>query len=141
MSYDDQNIFAKILRNELPCIKVYEDELTLSFMDIMPQCDGHTLVIPKVSAVTLFDLPEEYYQACFQTMKKVGEALKIAFSTEGIMMFQLSGEQAGQTVPHLHLHLLPTSIVTLRTKKHAAVMEDQEKLNTFAKKIIAAMPA
>lgn len=140
MSYDEQNIFARILREELPCIKVYEDELTLAFMDIMPQADGHTLVIPKVAAVTLFDLPQAYYEACFHTMKKVGEALKTAFDTTGIMMFQLSGEAAGQTVPHLHFHLLPSSIVTLRTKKHAAVMEDQEKLKAFAERIIAAMP-
>lgn len=140
MNYDNQNIFARILRGELPCIKVYEDDKTLSFMDIMPQSDGHTLVIPKVEAVTLFDLPEEYYDACFKTVKKVGTALKKAFSTEGIMMFQLSGEQAGQTVPHLHFHLLPTSIVTLRTKKHAASMESQEKLQGFAERIIAAMP-
>jgi histidine triad (HIT) family protein len=139
MGYDNQNIFAKILRQELPCIKVYEDELTLAFMDIMPQSDGHTLVIPKVEAETLFDLPEDYYHACFNTVKKVGNALKKAFDTQGIMMFQLSGADAGQTVPHLHFHLLPTSIHTLRTSTHAAKMADQALLQGFAERIIAAL--
>ncbi|RLU01986.1 HIT family protein [Ketobacter sp.] len=139
MAYDNQNIFAKILRGELPCIKVYEDELTLAFMDIMPQADGHTLVIPKVAAETLFELPATHYEACFATLQKVGNALKKAFSTEGIMMFQLSGADAGQTVPHLHFHLVPTSIHTLRTRKHAAEMADQAVLQGFAERIIAAL--
>ena len=139
MAYDNQNIFAKILRGEIPSIKVYEDELTLAFMDIMPQADGHTLVIPKVEAETLFELPATHYEACFTTMQKVGNALKKAFSTEGIMMFQLSGSDAGQTVPHLHFHLVPTSIHTLRTRKHAAEMADQAVLQGFAERIIAAL--
>ena len=139
MAYDNQNIFAKILRGEIPSIKVYEDELTLAFMDIMPQADGHTLVIPKVEAETLFELPATHYEACFATLQKVGNALKKAFSTEGIMMFQLSGADAGQTVPHLHFHLVPTSIHTLRTREHAAVMADQAVLQGFAERIIAAL--
>lgn len=139
MAYDNQNIFAKILRGEIPCIKVYEDEHTLAFMDIMPQSEGHTLVIPKIEAETLFELPASHYEACFHTVKKVGNALKKAFSTEGIMMFQLSGADAGQTVPHLHFHLLPTSIHTLRTSTHAAKMADQALLQGFADRIIAAM--
>ena len=139
MAYDNQNIFAKILRGEIPSIKVYEDELTLAFMDIMPQADGHTLVIPKVEAETLFELPATHYEACFATMQKVGNALKKAFSTEGIMMFQLSGADAGQTVPHLHFHLVPTSIRTLRTREHAATMADQAVLQGFAERIIAAL--
>ncbi|MEE2730175.1 MAG: HIT domain-containing protein [Pseudomonadota bacterium] len=139
MAYDNQNIFAKILRGELPCIKVYEDELTLAFMDIMPQADGHTLVIPKVAAETLFELPATHYEACFATLQKVGNALKKTFSTEGIMMFQLSGTDAGQTVPHLHFHLVPTSIHTLRTRKHAAEMADQAVLKGFAERIVAAL--
>ena len=139
MAYDNQNIFAKILRGELPCIKVYEDEHTLAFMDIMPQADGHTLVIPKIAAETLFELPQSHYDACFKTMQKVGVALKKAFSTEGIMMFQLSGADAGQTVPHLHFHLVPTSIHTLRTRQHAAEMADQAVLQGFAERIIAAL--
>jgi len=139
MAYDNQNIFARILRGELPCIKVYEDDLTLSFMDIMPQCDGHTLVIPKVAAETLFELPASHYEACFNTLQKVGTAMKQAFTTEGIMMFQLSGADAGQTVPHLHFHLLPTSIQTLRTTRHAAQMADPTILQGFADRIIAAL--
>lgn len=139
MAYDNQNIFAKIMRGELPCIKVYEDDFTLSFMDIMPQVDGHTLVIPKIEVETLFDLPPTHYEACFRTMQKVGNALKKAFTTEGIMMFQLSGADAGQTVPHLHFHLLPSSIQTLRGTRHAAEMADQTVLQGFADRIIAAL--
>ncbi|MAR89742.1 MAG: HIT family protein [Pseudomonadota bacterium] len=139
MAYDKQNIFAKILRGEMPCIKVYEDKYTLAFMDIMPQADGHTLVIPKVEAETLFELPNSYYGPCFETLKKVGNALKKAFNTEGVMMFQLSGEQAGQTVPHLHFHLLPSSIQTLRNTRHAAEMADQEKLKEIAQRIVDAL--
>jgi histidine triad (HIT) family protein len=105
----------------------------------MPQCEGHTLVIPKVAAETLFELPPSHYQACFETMQKVGNALKKAFGTEGIMMFQLSGEEAGQTVPHLHFHLLPSSIQTLRNTRHAAQMADSAVLQGFADRIIAAL--
>ncbi len=139
MAYDNQNIFAKILREEMPCIKVYEDEHTLAFMDIMPQVEGHTLVIPKVEAETLFELPDDYATACLQTLKKVGNALKKAFSTEGIVMFQLSGAEAGQTVPHLHFHLLPTSLGVIRSTQHAATMADAEKLQKIADRIIAAL--
>lgn len=139
MAYDNQNIFAKVLREELPCIKVYEDEHTLAFMDIMPQADGHTLVIPKVEAETLFELPEEYAGACVSTMKKVGNALKKAFNTEGVVMFQLNGTEAGQTVPHLHFHLLPSSLRTIMNRNHAAGMEDSAKLQKFADQIIAAL--
>ena len=139
MAYDDQNIFAKILRGELPAIKVYEDEHTLAFMDIMPQADGHTLVIPKVPVETVFELPESHYQACFSTIKKVGNALKKAFATEGVVMFQLNGSAAGQTVPHLHFHLLPSSLGDLRRSKHAAEMADSAQLQAFADRVIAAL--
>lgn len=139
MAYDNQNIFAKILRAEMPSIKVYEDDKTLAFMDIMPQVDGHTLVIPKVEAETLFELPDEYATACLQTLKKVGNALKKAFNTEGIVMFQLSGAEAGQTIPHLHFHLLPSSLGVMRSSSHATTMADTEKLQKFADRIIAAI--
>ena len=139
MAYDNQNIFAKILRGELPCLKVYEDEHTLAFMDIMPQADGHTLVIPKVEAETLFDLPDEYALACLQTQKRVGKALKQAFNVEGVVMFQLNGAASGQTVPHLHFHLLPSSLGAIMNRKHAAGMEDTDKLKGFAERIVAAM--
>lgn len=131
--YNPQNIFAKILRNELPAIKVYEDERTLAFMDIMPQADGHTLVIPKTPAVTLLDLPADELAYTMQIVQKVAQAMKKALQVEGIVLMQLSGEQAGQTVSHVHFHLIPTSVHELG--KHGSQMGDQEKIKVLAEKI------
>jgi histidine triad (HIT) family protein len=137
MAYDDQNIFAKILRGEIPCIKLYEDEHTLSFMDIMPQADGHALVIPKEAAETLLDLSDEGAAACVRTAKKVAAAVKKAMDAPGIVIFQLNGPAAGQTVPHYHVHVLPSSLGAMG-KGHASTMEDQAKLQAIAEKIRAA---
>lgn len=133
--YNPQNIFAKILRGELPAIKVYEDERTLAFMDIMPQADGHTLVIPKTPAMTLLDIPTDDLAYTMQIVQKVAQAMKKALAVEGIVLMQLSGEQAGQTVPHIHFHLIPTSVHELG--KHGSQMGDQEKIKAFAEKIKA----
>lgn len=137
MAYDQNNIFAKILREEIPCIKVYEDKHTLAFMDIMPQADGHTLVIPKYQAVTLLDLPATELTQTMQTVQKVALAIEKALDAKGIVLMQLSGEAAGQTVPHIHFHLIPSSIHTL--KNHASEMADQAKLKAFAEKIKASL--
>ena len=137
MAYDDQNIFAKILRAEIPAIKVYEDDQVLAFMDIMPQADGHTLVIPKVPAVTLLDLPADAAAYTIQVVQKVAKAIETALDAKGIVLMQLSGEAAGQTVPHVHFHLIPSSIHTLG--KHAAQMGDQEKIKALAEEIKAAL--
>ncbi|SDC04541.1 HIT family protein [Acinetobacter boissieri] len=137
MAYDQNNIFAKILRQEIPCIKVYEDEHTLAFMDIMPQADGHTLVIPKYEAVTLLDLPTSELTHTIQVVQKIALALEKSLDAKGIVLMQLSGEAAGQTVPHLHFHLIPSSIHTL--KNHASDMADQAQLQIFAEKIKAAL--
>lgn len=137
MAYDDQNIFAKILRGEIPCIKVYEDDKTLAFMDIMPQADGHTLVIPKEPAETLLDLSPEAAAYTINIVQKVGNAIKKALGAEGIVLMQLNGAKAGQTVPHIHFHLIPSSIHELG--KHAAQMGDQEKIKQLAEKIRAAL--
>ena len=133
MAYDDQNIFAKILRGEIPAIKVYEDEKTLGFMDIMPQADGHTLVIPKSPAVTLLDLNPEDAAYTIQIVQKVAKAIEKALDRKGIVLMQLSGEEAGQTVPHIHFHLIPSSVHQLG--KHASTMGDQEKIKALAEKI------
>ena len=133
MAYDDQNIFAKILRGEIPAIKVYEDEKTLAFMDIMPQADGHTLVIPKSPAVTLLDLNPEDAAYTIQIVQKVAKAIEKALDRQGIVLMQLSGEEAGQTVPHIHFHLIPSSVHQLG--KHASTMGDQEKIKALAEKI------
>ncbi|WP_168414857.1 HIT family protein [Acinetobacter indicus] len=137
MAYDDQNIFARILRGELPAIKVYEDDQVLAFMDIMPQADGHTLVIPKSPAVTLLDLDPQVAAYTIQVVQKVAKAMEKALGLDGIVLMQLSGAAAGQTVPHVHFHLIPTSVHQLG--KHAAQMGDQEKIMQLAEKIKAAL--
>ncbi|MCU4393826.1 HIT family protein [Acinetobacter parvus] len=137
MAYDDQNIFARILRGELPAIKIYEDEQVLAFMDIMPQADGHTLVIPKTPAVTLLDLPADAAAYTIQIVQKIARAIETALDAKGIVLMQLSGEAAGQTVPHVHFHLIPSSIHQLG--RHAAQIGDQAKIQALAEKIKAAL--
>ena len=137
MAYDDQNIFAKILRGELPAIKLYEDDQVLAFMDIMPQADGHTLVIPKTPAVTLLDLPADAAAYTIQVVQKVAKAIEVGLDAQGIVLMQLSGAAAGQTVPHVHFHLIPSSVHELG--KHALQMGDQEKIKAQAEKIRAAL--
>ena len=107
MSYDTDNIFAKVIRGEVPAHKVYEDDLTLSFMDIMPQTAGHTLVIPKAEAKNVFDISDELLTATILTTKKVAQAVQMAFDPAGMMIGQLNGPVAGQTVFHLHFHIIP----------------------------------
>jgi len=135
MLYDDQNIFARIIRNELPAIKVYEDEQVLAFMDIMPQAEGHTLVVPKTPAITLLDLPPDAAAYTIQIVQKIAQAMKVALDAQGIVLMQLSGASAGQTVPHVHFHLIPSSVHELG--KHALSMGDQEKIKALAEKIKA----
>lgn len=137
MAYDDQNIFARILRGELPAIKVYEDDQVLAFMDIMPQADGHTLVIPKTPALTLLDLDPDAAAYTIKIVQKVAQAIEAGLDAQGIVLMQLSGASAGQTVPHVHFHLIPTSVHELG--RHAAQMGDQEKIKGFAEKIKAAL--
>jgi histidine triad (HIT) family protein len=138
MAYDDNNIFAKILRGEMPCIKVYEDDKTFSFMDVMPQADGHTLVIPKVPAVDLFDLDADDYAALAKTTQKVAAAVKKAIGSPGVMIAQLNGADAGQTVFHFHNHIIPRWS-GLEMKLHAREMADFGLLEEQAQKIRAAL--
>lgn len=137
MVYDEQNIFARIIRNELPAIKVYEDDQVLAFMDIMPQAEGHTLVIPKTPALTLLDLSPEAAAYTIQIVQKIAQAMEKALEVKGIVLMQLSGAAAGQTVPHVHFHLIPSSVHELG--KHALQMGDQEKIKALAEKIKAAL--
>ena len=138
MAYDTNNIFAKILRGEIPCIKLFEDEHTLAFMDIMPQAEGHALVIPKQAATTLFELSDAAAAACMGTVRRIGNAQKKGLGAEGIVLMQLNGEAAGQTVPHFHIHVIPGSIADLR-KPHAAAMADMARLKATADRITAAL--
>ena len=107
MSYDKDNIFAKILRGEIPACRVYEDELTLAFMDIMPQTKGHTLIIPKSEASNIFEITDDMLAATVATTRKVALAVQDTFEPAGMMIGQLNGPVAGQTVFHLHFHVIP----------------------------------
>jgi len=138
MAYDPNNIFAKILRGEIPSIKVYEDAKTLAFMDVMPQADGHTLVIPKEPAENIFDLSPEGAAALMATTQKVAKAVKKGLGVSGIMVAQLNGAPAGQSVFHVHFHIIPRS-AGADFRLHARDMENSDKLKGFAEKIRAAL--
>lgn len=138
MAYDPDNIFAKILRGEIPATKVYEDDDTLAFMDVMPQSPGHTLVIPKNAAQNLYDLDLAAGAAVLATVQKVARAVRDAMQADGIMINQFNGPAAGQTVFHYHMHIVPRfDGVPLR--KHSGDMEDPAILEEHAAKIRAAL--
>ena len=138
MAYDQNNIFAKILRGEVPSVKVYEDDKTLAFMDVMPQADGHTLVIPKEPAENIFELSPEGAAAMVWTTQKVAKAVKKGLDAPGVMIFQLNGKPAGQSVFHVHFHVVPRS-GGVDLKLHARGMESPDKLKAIAEKIKAAL--
>jgi histidine triad (HIT) family protein len=138
MAYDTNNIFAKILRGEVPSVKVYEDDKTLAFMDVMPQADGHTLVIPKELAENIFELSPEGAAAMVRTTQKVAKAVKKGLEAPGVMIFQLNGKPAGQSVFHVHFHVVPRS-QGIDLKLHARGMESPDKLKAIAEKIKAAL--
>jgi len=100
-------IFCKIVRGEAPAAMVFEDEHTLAFMDIFPVTDGHTLVVTREHAENVFEASREVLEAVAATAKRVAHALRDTLAPEGLMVFQLNGAAAGQTVFHYHMHLMP----------------------------------
>ncbi|HEX4160649.1 MAG TPA: HIT family protein [Rhizomicrobium sp.] len=134
MSYDTGNVFAKILRGELPSVKVFEDEDTLAFMDIMPSAEGHTLVIPKEPAETLLELSNHAASALMLTTQRVSAAVKRALACPGLMLVQLNGTAAGQSVPHMHMHIVPR-FEGLDLKLHGRAQADPQQLETVAARI------
>lgn len=106
-TYETDNIFAKILRGEIPNVTVYEDDVALAFMDIFPQATGHTLVIPKVASRNFLDFPGNYLGSYMQRVQKVARAVTSALSPDGVVITQFNGAPAGQTVFHLHFHIIP----------------------------------
>ncbi|HEX4292886.1 MAG TPA: HIT family protein [Rhizomicrobium sp.] len=138
MTYDSNNIFARILRGELPKVAVYEDDLTLAFMDVAPATEGHTLVIPKEAAETIFDLSPEGAAATILTTQKVAAAVRKALGVPGIMLVQLNDAAAGQSVPHLHFHILPRDH-GLDMSFHGRKMVDPKSLVPIADRIRAAL--
>lgn len=130
MAYDNNNVFAKILRGEMPAFKVHEDEHVLAFMDIMPQADGHVLVIPKVAAVTLFDLPAEAAAHTIEAIQKIARGVNAAMGVGGVVLVQSNGEAVGQVIPHVHFHLIPSHIRDFG--KHAVQMGDMDNIKALS---------
>jgi histidine triad (HIT) family protein len=137
-AYDSDNVFAKILRGEIPCYKVYEDEIALAFLDIMPRIDGHTLVIPKFPARTLLDADPTKLGELIRRVQKVACAVKNSLGAEGITLLQANESAGGQVIFHLHFHVLPRW-EGMDLKPPASAMETPEVLEKFQKKIAAVL--
>ena len=134
MAYDDSNVFAKMLRGEIPCHKLYEDDDTLAFLDIMPRSEGHALVITKAKARDLFDVSPEALAKLMAVVQELAPKIKDAVGADGVLIQQFNGPAAGQTVFHLHVHIVPRKEGE-PLKPHAGKMEDQAKLAATAEKI------
>jgi histidine triad (HIT) family protein len=134
-TYDANNIFAKILRGEIPCHRVYEDDDTLAFMDVMPQSPGHVLVIPKEPSRNLLDADPAVLARLMPVVQKLARAAKEAFEADGITVTQFNEAAAGQTVFHLHVHIIPR-YESQSPKPHSGKMEDNEVLARQAEMII-----
>jgi histidine triad (HIT) family protein len=137
--YDQQNIFAKILRGEIPAAKVYEDEHILAFMDAFPQSPCHTLVIPKSPSRNLLDIEPQQLLTVMTGVQKIAKAVEKAFAPEGIIITQFNGETAGQTVFHLHFHIIP-KFSELNMQRHGrGQIAEMNMLLEQAEKISAAL--
>lgn len=137
-AYDPDNIFAKILRGEIPSYKVYEDEVALAFLDIMPRIDGHTLVIPKSPSRTVLDIDPQELGRLIQRVQKVARAAKDALDADGITIQQFNEQAGGQVIFHLHFHVLPRwAGIALRPP--ATFKEKPEVLEESRAKIAAAL--
>lgn len=136
MKYDPNNIFAKILRGEIPCHKIYEDEHTLAFMDVMPEVDGHCLVIPKKPSRGLTDADPVVLAHLMATVQKIARAAKSAMNADGIQIRQCNEEAGGQSVFHLHVHILPMKTGE-SPKPHSGKLADHGVLTTHAELIRA----
>lgn len=137
-AYDNTNVFAKILRGELPSHKVYEDEHAIAFMDLMPQGTGHTLVVPKAPSRNLLDADPAIFGPLMAAVQKIARAAKKAFEADGVTVSQFNEPAAGQTVYHLHIHILPR-FEGVPLKPHTGQMEKPEVLVANAEKLRAAL--
>ncbi|MGB8315308.1 MAG: HIT domain-containing protein [Aestuariivirga sp.] len=136
MTYDLNNIFAKILRGEIPCHRICEDEHTLALMDVMPQVDGHCLVIPKAGSRNLLDAEPSIFMPLMTTVQNIARAAKAAFDADGVQIRQYNEPAAGQTVFHLHFHILPMN-EGQSLRPHSGKMADQGLLAKHAEMIKA----
>jgi histidine triad (HIT) family protein len=133
-AYDPDNIFARVLRGEVPCHKLYEDEDTLAFLDIMPRTEGHALVITKEEVPDLFGISPDGLAKLMSVVQKLAPKIKDAMDADGVLIQQFNGAAAGQTVCHLHIHIVPIK-EGVPLKPHAGDMADQDELAATADKI------
>lgn len=136
--YDDNNIFAKILRGEIPAHRVYEDDHTIAFMDVMPQAPGHMLVVPKSPSRNMLDADPAVLAHTVQVVQKLARAAQDAFDADGITIMQFNEPAAGQTVFHLHFHVVPRH-EGQPLRPHSGQMEDGEILKANAEKVRTAL--
>lgn len=137
-AYDEANIFGKIIRGEMPAMKVYEDDAVLAFMDVFPQAKGHTLVISRTSkARNLLDAEPETLNALIQATQKVTRAVRAALNPDGILVTQFNGAPAGQTIFHLHFHIIPRWEGVAVGRHASGSMADMAELKALAGQIAA----
>jgi histidine triad (HIT) family protein len=137
-AYDPNNIFAKILRGEIPSARVYEDAHVVVFMDVMPQATGHALVVPKAPSRNLLDADPAVLTPLLAAVQKVARAAKAAFAADGVSVMQFNESAAGQSVFHLHFHVIPR-FATTPLKPHSGKMEDRAVIEANAAKLRAAL--
>jgi histidine triad (HIT) family protein len=137
-TYDSQNIFAKILRGEAPCVRLYEDEAAFAFMDIMPRADGHLLVVPKTPARNILDVSPQALAAMMPAVQKLALAAKAALGADGVSVLQFNETAGGQVVFHLHFHVIPR-VEGISLKPPGGPVVPTETLEPFAAKIRAAL--
>ena len=132
MAYDTNNVFAQILEGKMPAHKVFENDHTLAFLDIMPASVGHTLIIPKAAAQNIFELEHAPGAAVFKTTKKVARGIQASLMPTGLIVTQLNGTDAGQTVFHYHMHIIPV-YKKMPLRLHGKDTADTEALAKTAK--------
>ncbi len=137
-AYDPDNIFAKILRGDMPCHKVYEDDATFAFMDIMPRGDGNTLVIPKAPCRNVLDADPNDLAAVAATAQKIARAQLQAFDADGVTIQQFNEPAGGQVVFHYHMHVIPRH-AGVNLRPHTGEMEDGDVLKANAERLKAAL--
>jgi histidine triad (HIT) family protein len=137
-SYDPNNLFAKILRGELPCHRVYEDERAFAFLDIMPRAPGHTLVLPKSPARNLLDVDPADLAYVMQVVQKIAKAGMTVFAADGVTIQQFNESAGGQVVFHLHVHVIPRK-TGVPLKPPASIKEEPSVLSDQTLKLAAAL--
>lgn len=140
IKYDPDNIFAKIIRGDMPCVKIHEDEKVLSFMDVFPQSEGHALIVPKKAKATmLFDIDPDELKILIEAVQKVAKAVDKALKPDGVRIVQFNGAEAGQSVFHLHFHVIPVYADKPLGRHASGEPADTARLTELASRIAGAL--